>query len=70
MFFCCCYLSDLLKNILKCNCSLFNLDENYIYLVQYYAAIYYNHSPMRKHNYHADVSYVYWIDTDYVQNNL
>ena len=23
----CCYVYDLLKNILKCNCSLFNLDK-------------------------------------------
>ena len=42
-----------------------------IYLVQYYAAMYYDHSSMRKvHLVDGHVVYVYWIDTVYVQNNL
>ena len=42
-----------------------------IYLVQYYAAMYYDHSSMRKvHQAKSHVVYVYWIDTVYVQNNL
>ena len=41
------------------------------YLVQYFAAIYYNNSSMRKvHLVEGPVVYVYWIDTVYVQNNL
>ena len=43
----------------------------YLYLVQYYAAMNYNHSSMRKvHLVNGHVVYVYWIDTVYVQNNL
>ena len=43
----------------------------YIYLVQYYAAMYYNHSSMRKvHLVDGHVVYVYKIDTVYVQNDL
>ena len=43
----------------------------HLYLVQYYAAMYYNHSSMRKvHLVNGHVVYVYWIDTVYVQNNL
>ena len=39
--------------------------------VQYYAAMYYNHSSMRKeHQAKSHVVYVYWIGTVYVQNNL
>ena len=42
---------------------MFNLDDN--------AAMYYNHSSMRKvHQAKNHVIYVYWIDTVYVQNNL
>ena len=42
-----------------------------IYLVQYYAAMYYNHSSMRKvHLVNGRVVYVYLIYTVYVQNNL
>ena len=41
------------------------------YLVQYYAAMYHNHSSMRKvHLVSGHIVYVYWIDTVYVQNNL
>ena len=40
-------------------------------MVQYYAAMYYNNSSMRKvHLVNGHVVYVYWIDTVYVQNNL
>ena len=39
--------------------------------MQYYAAMYYNHSSMHKvHLVNGHVVYVYWIDTVYVQNNL
>ena len=39
--------------------------------VQYNAAMYYNHSSMRKvHLVKGHVVNVYWIDTAYVQNNL
>ena len=42
-----------------------------LYLVQYYAAMYFNHSSMHKvHLVNNHVVYVYWIDTVYVQNNL
>ena len=42
-----------------------------LYLVQYYAAMYYNHSSMRKvHLVDGHVVYVYWIDTVYMQNNI
>ena len=42
-----------------------------IYLVQYYAAMYYNNSSMHKvHLVNGHVVYVYWIDTVYVQINL
>ena len=41
------------------------------YLVHYHAAMYYNHSSMRKvHLVNGHVCYVYWIDTVYMQNNL
>ena len=40
-------------------------------LVQYNAAMYYNHSSMRKvHLVKGHVVNVYWIDAAYVQNNL
>ena len=39
--------------------------------MQYYAAMHYNHSPVRKvHLVKGHVVYVYWVDTVYVQNNL
>ena len=39
--------------------------------MQYYAAMYYNHSFMRKvHLVNGHVVHVYWIDTVYVQNTL
>ena len=39
--------------------------------MQYYAAMYYKHSSMRKvHLVNGHVVYVYLIDTVYVQNNL
>ena len=61
------FLSDLLRNILKCNCSPYST----LMTVQYYAAMYYNHSSMHKVLLvNAHVVYVYWIDTVYVQNNL
>ena len=42
-----------------------------IYLVQYYAAMHYNHSSVRKvHLVKGHVVYVYLVDTVYVQNNL
>ena len=42
-----------------------------LYLVQNYAATYYNHSSMHKvHLVKGHVVYMYWIDTVYVQNNL
>ena len=42
-----------------------------MYLVQYNAAMYFNHSAMRKeYLVYGHVAYVYWIDTVYVQNNL
>ena len=42
-----------------------------IYLVQYYAAMYFYNSAMHKvHQVNGHVVYVYWIDTAYVQNNL
>ena len=45
--------------------------ETIINLVQHYAAMYYNHSSMRKVClFKGHVAYVYWIDTLYVQNNL
>ena len=65
------FLSDLLRNILKCNCSPYATLMTMIYLVQYYAAMYFNHSSMRKVNLvNCHVIYVYLIDTVYVQNNL
>ena len=40
-------------------------------LVPYYAAMHYNHSPVRKvHLVKDHVVYVYWVDKVYVQNNL
>ena len=43
----------------------------YLYLVQYYAAMHYNHSPVRKvHLVKGHEVYVYWVDTVCVQNNL
>ena len=64
-------LSDLLRNILKCNCSPYSTLMKCIDLVQYYAAMYYNHLSMRKvHLANGHVVYVYWIYTVYVQNNL
>ena len=61
------FLSDLVRNILKCNCSPYQC----IYLVQYYAAMCCNHSSMRKvHLVSGHIVYVYWINTGYVQNNL
>ena len=51
--------------------SIFNLDDNVFTWVQYYAAMYFNHSAMRKvHQVNGHVVYVHWIDTVYVQNNL
>ena len=38
------FLSDFLK---KCNCSLYSNLMTMFYLVQFYAAMYYNHSSMR-----------------------
>ena len=39
--------------------------------MQYYAAMNYNHSSMRKvHLVNDHVVYVYWIDTVYMRNNL
>ena len=39
--------------------------------VQHYAAMYFNHSAMRKvHQVNGHVVYVRWIGTVYVQNNL
>ena len=39
--------------------------------MQFYAAMYYNHSFKRKvHLVNGHVVYVYWIYTIYVQNNL
>ena len=39
--------------------------------MQYYAAISFDHSFMRKvHIFRGRVVYEYWIDTVYVQNNL
>ena len=39
--------------------------------MQYYAAMHYNHSSVRKvHLDKGQVVYVYWIDTVYVQNNV
>ena len=74
IIFCCCFfLSDLLRNILKCNCSPYStfMTMYLIYLVQYYAAMHFNHSSMRiLHLVNGHVVYVYWIDTVYVQNNL
>ena len=73
MIFCCCFffLSDLLRNILKCNCSPYSTLMTCIYLLQYNVAMYYNHSSMHKvHLVKGHVVYVYWIDTVYVQNNL
>ena len=36
-----------------------------------YAAMYYNHSSMRKvYQFNGHVVFAYWIDTVYVQNNL
>ena len=56
------FLSDLLRNILKCNCSPSSI---------YYAAMFYNHSSMRKvHLVNDLVVYVYLIDTVYVKKNL
>ena len=47
--------------------SIFNLD----YLVQYYAAMFYNHSSMPKVNlFKGNVAYVYWIDTVLEHYNL
>ena len=65
------FLSDLLRNILKCNCSPYSTLMITIYLVQYYAAMYCNYSSMRKvHLVKGHVVYVYWMDTVYVQNTL
>ena len=58
------FLSDLLRNILKCNCSPYSTLMQCINLVQYYAAMYYNHSSMHKVLLVNDhVVSVYWIDT-------
>ena len=65
------FLSHLLRNILKCNCSPYSTLMKCINLVQYYAAMYYNHSSMLKvHLVSGQVVYVHLIDTVYVQNNL
>ena len=65
------FLSDLLRNIWSATVVHIQPWWQYIYLVQYYAAMYYNHSSMHKvHLVDGHVVYVYWIDTVYVQNNL
>ena len=61
------FLSDLLRNILKCNCSPYST----LMIVQYYAAVHYNHSSIRKvHLVKGHVVYVYWIESVYLQTNL
>ena len=42
------FLSDLLRNILKCNCRPYSTLMAMYDLLQYYAAMYYNNSSMRK----------------------
>ena len=67
----CVFLPDLLRNILKCNCSPYLILMTMCLPGAFFAAMYYNHSPMRKvHLVNGHVVYVYWIDTVYVQNNL
>ena len=65
------FLSDLLRNILKCTCSP-NSTLMTIYLpgaILCSNVLY--HSAMRKvHLVNGHVVYVYWIDTVYVQINL
>ena len=64
------FLSDLLRNILKCNCSPYStlmkmyLPGAILYTIQW-------HSSMHEvHLVKGHVVYVYWIDIVYVQNNL
>ena len=66
------FLSDLLRNILSATVVHIQPWWQCIYLVQYHAAMYYNHSSMRNkvHLVNSHVVYVYWIDTVYVPNNL
>ena len=64
------FLSHLFFTELKCNFSL-----QYIYLVQYYAAMYFDHSSVQKAHLFGGgggghVVFVYWKDTVYVQNHL
>ena len=42
------FLSDLLRNILKCNCRPYSTLMARYDLLQYYAAMYYKNSSMRK----------------------
>ena len=65
------FLSDLLRKILKCNCSPYSTLMTMYLPGEYYAALHYNHSSVRKvHLVKGHVVYVYWVDTVYVQNNL
>ena len=60
------FLSDLLRNILKCNCRLYSTLMT-MYLP---GAILCSIHPCVKHLVNGHVVYVYWIDTVYVQNTL
>ena len=66
------FLSDLLRNILKCNFSPYST----LMTIYFPGAIslcsnVLNHSSMRKvHLVNDHVVYVYWIDTFFVKNNL
>ena len=66
------FLSDLLRNILKCTCSPYStLLTMYLPGSILCSNVLYNHSSMHKvHLVNGLVVYVYWIDTVYVQNNL
>ena len=70
-FGCCYFLSDLLRNILKCNCSPYSTLMTMYLPGAILCSNELNHSSVPKvHLVKGHVAYVYWVDTVYVQNNL
>ena len=65
------FLFDLLRNILKCNCSPYSTLMTMYLPGAILCSNVLNHSSMHKvHLVNVHVVYVYWIDTAYVQNKL
>ena len=65
------FLSDLLRNILECNCSPYStLMTMYLSGAILCSNVLYHSSMHKVHLVYGHVIYMYWIDTVYVQNNL